>query len=136
MSKIEVWSVSVVNRENFMKPLDNIQTFLKRFDNFKNGEFRSIEIISPTVIMITLAGQDEARDFDWISMKLEFHGVIDARLLDETKLSLLDMDNGVSIIKEDNSLAFGIGECYNVNSIKNSSCFIESTDIRQEEGTF
>lgn len=119
-----------------MKPLHDIKTFLKRFDNFKDGEFRSLKIISPTVILITLAGQDEARDFDWVSMKLEFHGVIDARLPDETKLSLLDMDDGVSIIKNENSLAFGIGECYNIASARSSSCFIESSDIRQEEGTF
>ncbi len=126
----------VANRENFMKPLNDIQTFLKRFDNFKDGEFRSLEVLSPTVMLVTLVGQDEARAFDWVSMKLEFNGVSDARLLDETKLSLLDMSDGISIINDGSSLAFGIGECYNVPSIKNSSCFIESSSIRQEEGTF
>ncbi|MBC8237959.1 MAG: hypothetical protein H8E76_06985 [Helicobacteraceae bacterium] len=119
-----------------MKPLGDIQTFLKRFDNFKGGEFRSLEVLSPTAMSVTLAGQDEARGFDWVSMKLEFNGVSDARLLDESKLSLLDMNDGISIVSEGSSLAFGIGECYTLPSIKNSSCFILSTDIRQEEGTF
>ena len=119
-----------------MKPLSDIQTFLKRFDNFKGGEFRSLEVLSPTVMLLTLAGQDEARGFDWISMKLEFHGVSDARLLDETKLSLLDMNEGISIVKSKNTLAFGIGDCYNISAIKSSSCFIQATNIKQEEGIF
>jgi len=119
-----------------MKPITNIESFLQRFDNFKNGELRSIEVINPTTMLVILAGQDEARAFDWISMKLEFNGVNDARLLDSSKLSLIDMNDGISIVKEDNSLAFGIGECYNIPSIKNSTCFISCSSIKYEEGLF
>ena len=119
-----------------MKPLGDIDSFLKRFNHFKNGEFRSIKIISPSVMIITLAGQDEARAFDWVSVKIEFSGVSNAKLLQETKLSLLDMNDGISIIKDDTSLAFGIGECYNISNIKSSSCFIESSSIKYEEGQF
>ena len=119
-----------------MKPLANIEEFLKRFDHFKGGEVRSIEVISPSVITITLAGQDEARAFDWITIKLECNNVSDARLLGKSKLSHLDMNKGISIIKHDNLLAFGIGRCYNKSSIKSSSCFIECKTIKYEEGLF
>lgn len=119
-----------------MKPLTNIEEFLKRFDNFKGGEFRSIEVISQTVMKITFAGQDGARAYDWVSMSLECHGVSDARLLDASKLSHVDMNDGISIIKDNNNLAFGIGECYNVASIKSSTCFIECSNIKYEEGLF
>lgn len=119
-----------------MKPLNNIEEFLKRFDNFKDGEFRSIEILSPTVMQITLAGQDTARAFDWISLKLEFNQVNDAKILDNAKLSLLDMSDGISIVNNDTNYSFGIGE-YNSNSnIKNSICYIESESIKYEEGLF
>ena len=119
-----------------MKPITNIKEFLKRFNNFKDGEFRSIEVISPTTISVTFSTQDTARAFDWISMKLEFNNVSDARLLDTTKLSLVDMSDGISILKNDNILAFGIGECYNISSIKNSTCFILSDSLKYEEGLF
>ena len=119
-----------------MKPLTNIDEFLKRFNNFKDGEFRSIEVISPTTMLVTLAGQDEARAFDWISKKLEFNNVSDARLLENSKLSLVDMSDGVSIINENNKLAFGIGECYNISNIKSSTCHIECSGIKYEEGLF
>ena len=94
-----------------MKPLTNIDSFLKRFNHFKDGEFRSIEIISPTTMLIHLAGQDEARAFDWVSVNLEFTNIISAQLVEDSKLPLLDMSEGISIINNTNSLAFGIGEC-------------------------
>ena len=122
-----------VNRGLPMKPLHNVDSFLQRFNHFKGGEFRSLEIVSATQITITLAGQDEARAFDWVSVVLEFHGVVDARLLDDSKISFLNMDDGITLLKE-NHLAFGVGECYNLSTIKSSSCFIVSHEIKYEEG--
>lgn len=119
-----------------MKPLLNIDEFLKRFNHFKDGEFRSIEVISPTTMLITLAGQDEARAFDWVSVRLEFSNVCDAKLLENSKLSLLDMSEGINIVKNDTFLAFGIGECYNLSSVKSSTCYIESKSIKYKEDLF
>lgn len=119
-----------------MKPLNNIDLFLKRFNNFKDGEFRSIKIISPTTIEIKLAGQDEAREFDWLGIKLEFTGINDAQLLENKKLMHLDMSNGISILNHNNSLAFGVGECYNVSNIKTASIYLICTQIKYEEENF
>jgi hypothetical protein len=119
-----------------MKPLKDIDQFLKRFDNFRDGEFRSIEINSPTTITLTLAGQDEARAFDWVSVRLEFSGVSDARVIDESKLALVDMSDGISIISEDEKLAFGVGECYNISNTKSSTCHVQAQAIKFEEGLF
>ncbi|RLA77482.1 MAG: hypothetical protein DRG78_17390 [Epsilonproteobacteria bacterium] len=119
-----------------MKPLTNTKDFLKRLDNFKNGELRSFEVISPSVMSITLAGQDEARAFDWISVTLEFSNITDARVVDDKRLSLIDMGDGVSIINNNEELAFGIGECYNIDNIKNSTSFIVCKNIKYEEGLF
>jgi len=119
-----------------MKPLTNIDNFLKRFNNFKDGEFRSIDINSPSSITLTLAAQDNAREFDWISVKIELTGVSDAKVLQNEKLHLIDMSDGISIINENEKLAFGIGECYNISSIKNSICYIECSNIKYEEGLF
>ena len=120
-----------------MKPLlaKDLAAFMQRFNNFKDGEFRSLEVISPTTMKITLAGQDEARAFDWISLNLELNGVSDAKLLESSKLHLIDMSEGVNLIN-DGELAFGIGEYDNISSIKNSLCYIICSDIKYQEGNF
>lgn len=120
-----------------MKPLlvKNLAAFMQRFNNFKDGEFRSLEVISPTNMKIILAGQDEARAFDWITLELEFNGVNDARLLENSKLHLLDMSEGVNLIYDTN-FAFGLGEYETLSSITNSTCYIISTDIKYQEGNF
>ena len=119
-----------------MKPLTNVEEFLKRFNNFKDGELRSIEVISPTKMLVTLAGQDEARAFDWVSIKLEFNNVSDARLLDNSKLSFVDMSDGISMINNGNSIIFGIGDCNNEAKMKSSSSYMESQTVKFEEGQF
>ena len=120
-----------------MKPLlaKDLAAFMQRFNNFKDGEFRSLEVISPTTMKIILAGQDEARAFDWIIIELEFNGVSDARLLDSSKLHLVDMSDGVNLI-HDKKIAFGIGEYDNISSMKNSTCYIICKDVKYQEGTF
>lgn len=121
-----------------MKPLlaKDIKTFLKRFNNFCDAEFRHVEIISPTVIVLTLATQDEAKAFDWVSISLEFSGISDASLVENSKLNLVDMDDGISILYEDNKFYFGIGKCEKISNIKTSTCHIESSFLKYEEGIF
>ena len=121
-----------------MKPLlaKDLESFLKRFDNFRDGEFRSIEVLSPTTIVVTFAGQDSAKEFDWISVDFEFSGIDGAKLLDNKKLSFVDMSDGVSIINEDEIFSFGIGDCNNIQSIKNSTCHIISTSVKYRQGSF
>ncbi len=119
-----------------MKVLNDFEDFLKRFNHFKNGEFRSIEIVSPTKIVLTFAGQDESRQFDWISLKLEFSGIQDAKLLENKKLPLLDMSEGISIVKDSTFLAFGFGECYNISNVRTASIYMICSCIKYEEEKF
>jgi len=109
---------------------------LERFCNFKDAEFRSLDIVSPTEIKLTFATQDSARDFDWIGIELKFSGVIDARLVKENHISLVDMNDGISIIKDKGLFAFGVGERYNISTIKSSSCFIIASSLKYQEGIF
>lgn len=120
-----------------MKPLldKNLASFLKRFDGFIDAEFRSIEIVSPTTVKITLAAQDSARGFDWITIELEFNGVNDARVLDNSKLSHIDMSNGITLIYADNQFVFGVGD-YNYSNITDSICYIKAISLKYLEGGF
>ena len=109
---------------------------LQRFDHFKDGEFRSIDILSPTEISLTFAVQDAARAHDWITITLAFTGVVDANLSLSDKHAFIDMCDGINIIKDENRFAFGIGECYNIASIKTAPLYIIANAMKYSEGSF
>ncbi|MEN4053056.1 MULTISPECIES: hypothetical protein [Sulfurimonas] len=121
-----------------MKPLHNseITKFLERFDDFKESEIHSLKIISPTEIEITLTAQDKARAYDWLTLSILFSGVNDAKLIDESKLAYIDLDDGVSIIKEGNNFAFALGRYQNISSLKDAQLYIISQNIKYNEGAF
>lgn len=119
-----------------MKPLLDPQGFMKRFQNFEDGELREINVLSPTTFSITLAGQDEARGFDWVSVTLEFSNVQEAKLLENNQLRFLDMHEGLSIIKKENLYGFAHANCKTIQEIKNASLFVISSTVKYEEGAF
>lgn len=121
-----------------VKPLlkKDLSLFLKRFDGFKDAELRSIEMISPTIVKITLAVQDSAREFDWITIKLELSEIIDAKLLENSKLPHVDMSDGITIIFTQSQVAFGIGNYDNFSNITNSACYIKAASIKYQEDSY
>ncbi len=119
-----------------MKPITNLKDFLERFDNFKDAEFRTIEVLSATSMKIVFATQDRARAFDWLCIELEFSEVSDAKLLDAGKLTHVDMSDGVSLIKESDSVGFSIGSYGNLSSLKDSICYIIASNVKYNEAPF
>lgn len=121
-----------------MKPLlkTELDKFLDRFANFTSAEIRELNLLSATSIEMVIATQDKARAFDWISLKIQFNGVYDAKLIDESNFNFLNMNDGISIINEGNNFAFGVGECYNISSIQNSILYILCSDIKYQEEIF
>jgi len=121
-----------------MRPLlkNDLNGFLKRFGNFVDAEFRSIEIVTPTTIKITLAAQDSARGFDWITIELEFSGVSDARLLESSRLPHADLSEGITLIYGEDSFRFALGSYDSFSAAANSVCHIKATSLKYKEGSF
>lgn len=121
-----------------MKPLlkKNVESFLKRFDSFIDSELRSIDIITPSTIKITLAAQDSARGFDWITIEFEFSGISDARLIENSKLSHVDMNDGISLISADDMYIFAIGKYNTPTNATNSICYLKAESIKYKQGSF
>ncbi len=123
---------------NIVKPLlpKELPSFVSRFGNFVDAEIRSINIVSPKTMNIVIACQDSARGFDWLTITLECNNIIDARLIENSKLSLVDMSEGASLIYEDGNFSLGIGSYNNLSGIKNATIYIISSSIKYEEGSF
>lgn len=121
-----------------MKPLlkKDIESFLKRFDSFIDSELRSIDIISPSAVKITLAAQDSARGFDWITIEFEFSGINDAKLLENSKLSHVDMSDGISLISTDDMYILAVGKYNTPANIADSICYLKAASIKYKQGSF
>ncbi|MBD3824499.1 MAG: hypothetical protein IE916_08335 [Epsilonproteobacteria bacterium] len=121
-----------------MQPLlaPKLTDFLKRFDSFRGSEVISFQIVSPTVIELLMRVQDAHRDFDWIELTLQFNGISDARLIENEKMSLIDMSDGVTLKNDGSKFAFGIGAGYNVANISDSICYILANSIKYKESMF
>lgn len=112
-----------------MRPLHSkdLSKFLNRFSNFIDAEFRHIEIISPKKFELTFTGQDANRGYDWITIKFEFSDISDASILDNSKISHVDMSEGLEIEVINHQFTL---------TIKNSTFFITSAALKYEEGQF
>ena len=120
-----------------MRPLlaKDITDFMERFEYFKDADFRSCDIISPTEVKLFFGVQDKARAFDWISIELSCSLIYDAKLLETSKLSLVSMSEGITLLYE-NSFALAIGKYRNHSNTKDAIFYIHCKNIKYKEGTF
>jgi hypothetical protein len=114
----------------------SIKKLLERFSDFQGAELRSLEIISPTEITLSMALQDAARDFDWVTLHLHFSGVSDARVVENKKLPFIDTSNKMALLQKDAYIAFASSECYNIEELKNQTLYIIAKTLKTSESAF
>ncbi|RLA71840.1 MAG: hypothetical protein DRG24_04520 [Epsilonproteobacteria bacterium] len=119
-----------------MKPLTSSSLLLERIDNATDGIIRSVSVQSPSIITITLSVQDRGREYDWINIVFEVSGIVDARLVDEAKLSFLDMSEGISVIVEGDQAGVGIGKCSSIANLKFLPLYLLGNSLKYEELNF
>ena len=121
-----------------MKPLlaNKTTELLTRIDNAIDGELYAVTMNSPLNFTIELSVQDKNRGYDWINIAFEVDGVSDARLIEDEKLSLVDMSEGLSIVFEDDTFAIGIGKYNSVESIRSAALYLVGSTIKYEERPF
>lgn len=117
-----------------MKQLDknNLNSFMERFSNLSGGELLSLEILTPTTFKIVLTAQDTNRAFDWVDLHLECSEVKDAKLLDESALKAVDMQEGGSISFTGEGVELGFG----ADSYLSSPLRVLCTTLKYEETSF
>ena len=121
-----------------MKPLlvNKAPELLTRIDNAIDGELFTVTMNSPLNFTIELSVQDKNRGYDWINIAFEVDGVSDAHLIEDKKLSLVDMSEGISIVFEDESCAIGIGNYNSLDAIPSASLYLVGSSLKYEERPF
>jgi len=110
----------------------DLQSFLERFDNLSGGELVSLEMLSPTEFKVTLTVQDKNRAFDWVNLCLEFSSVNDAKLLDDSALKAVDMENGTSFNFTEDGIEVGFGS----DEYLSSPLHLRALTLKYEETSF
>ena len=121
-----------------MKPLlsNKIPELLTRIDHAIGGELISLTMNNPQNFTIEFSVQDKNRGYDWINIAFEVDGLSDAKLIEDTKLSYVDLSEGISILYKEGLVLLGIGKYESSESSKDAILFLEGNSVKYEERPF
>ena len=109
--------------------MEEIDTLLKKYNNFKYEQIRSIEQLPDSSKIVTLVVQDDDGE-DVNTIKIEFTNIKDSKILVNSVLSYLDMTSGISIIKENGLYGFAIGSGTAMSHVHTAPLYIIASDIK------
>ncbi len=112
--------------------MEAIDALLKKYNHFKYEQIRSIEQLPDDSKIVTLVVQDEdGEDID--TVKLEFSGIKDSKILVNNVLSLLDMTSGITLIKEHGLYGFALGSGTAMLHVHNAPLYIVASEVKIKE---
>ena len=112
--------------------MENIDVLMKKYNNFKDAQIRSVVNITESSKILTLVIQDDDGE-DINTIKITFSDIKESRILENGVLAYLDMMSGISMIKEHNLYGFAIGKGSAMNNVHNAPLYIISAQIDIEE---
>ncbi len=112
--------------------MENINTILKKYNNFKDAQLRSIEPLSDSSKVLTLVIQDDDGE-DVNTIKIEFNNITKSQILDNSVLSYMDMGFGISLIKEHNLYGFALGKGTAMLHVHNAPLYIIASEVKIQE---
>jgi len=115
--------------------MEKLDTLLKKYNNFKGAQIRSIDHLPNGAKLLTLIEQDEDGE-DMYSVKVEFTNVTTSKILESSVLPLLDMSSGITLIKENDLYGFGLGSGTVMLHVHNAPLYIIASEIQISEQSY
>ena len=112
--------------------MEEIDTLLKKYNNFKYEQIRSIEQLPDSSKIVTLVVQDDDGE-DLNTISIEFKDIKESRILQNSVLPFMDMGSGISLIKEHDLYGFAVGSGSAMLHVHNAPLYIIASDISIEE---
>jgi len=112
--------------------MEKVDALLEKYDNFKDAQIRSVYNTAEDAKLVTIVIQDDEGE-DVESIKIEFKGVKESRILENSVLPMMDMMSGVSIVKEHDLYGFALGRGTAMLHVHNAPLFIIASEIEIQE---
>ncbi len=112
--------------------MENIGAILKKYNNFKDAQLRSIYPLSDSSKVLILVIQDDDGE-DLNSVEIEFSNITKSQILDNSVLSYMDMGFGISIIEEHGLYGFALGQGTAMLHVHNAPLFIIASEVKIKE---
>ena len=112
--------------------MEEINSLLKKYDNFRAAQLRTIQQLPDSSKIITIVVQDDDGE-DINTVKLTFNNINNSHILVDSVLPYLDMMSGISIIKEHDLYGFAVGRGDTMFYVHSAPLFIVASDITIEE---
>ena len=121
-----------------MRPIlaKQLTNLLDRIDHAIDAELISVTMNHPHSFIVELSVQDKNRGYDWINIAFEVDGIMDANLLVNDKLSMVDMSEGITVLFEAGHYAFGVGHYKNIAALKSATFYLIGNSLKYEERSF
>lgn len=112
--------------------MQNITPILEKYNNFVDAQIRSVKNLSEDSKIVTIVLQDDDGE-DLNSVEIEFSGIRESRILDNSVLAFLDMGSGISVVKEHELYGFALGRGTAMLHVHNAPLFIVASQITMRE---
>ena len=109
--------------------MQEITTLLEKYNNFKYEQLRHIEKVSETSYIVTLVIQDDEGE-DVNTIKLDFTGVQESKILVNSVLSYMDMGDGITLIKENGLFGFAVSHGTAMLHVHSAPLYIVASDLK------
>ncbi len=121
-----------------MTPLhqNKTQELLTRIDKATNSELISITMNTPQNFTLELSVQDKNRGYDWINIAFEIDSIVDAKLIDDEKLAFVDMEEGISILFDEEQCGIGVGNYKSIDALKSAPLYFIGKSLKYEERSY
>jgi hypothetical protein len=112
--------------------MEKIDALLEKYNHFKDARIDSVYNLTEDSKVVTIViMNDDGEDVG--SVKLEFSGIKESRILENSVLPMMDMMSGVSIIEEHGLYGFALGSGTAMLHVHNAPLFIVASGIEIQE---
>lgn len=112
--------------------MKDVNIILEKYNNFKAAQLRTIKQLPDSSKILSIVIQDDDGE-DINTVNIEFTDIKSSKILVDSVLPMLDMMDGITIIKENNLYGFALGRGTAMLHVHNAPLYIVASNISIQE---